>query len=237
MKQTLYYACFLLVLSCALACKHTVDVKPAVPAAGNGNNNGGGNNSADTALCFERDILPIFVSNCAQSGCHDAASRQDGYVFTSYQTITVKNFVAGNAGATQLFEAITEDKPEKRMPLAPAAPLTVAQIALIERWINEGARNTTGCVAVCDTADITFATGVQPLLNTYCRGCHNASGASGGVMLDSHAGASAAAANGRLVGAVAHAAGYSPMPKNGAKLSDCQITKIRKWAAAGAPNN
>lgn len=220
------------------ACKHQVEVTPSPPGQNN-NNNGTptGPNPVDTALCFERDILPLFISNCARSGCHDANSRQDGYVFTTYQTITAKNFVAGNARATKLYKAITENDPEDRMPLAPAPPLSTAQIALIERWINEGAQNTTGCATACDTADFSFSTGVRPVLNTYCSGCHAGPGASGGVMLDSHAGAAAAAANGRLVGAVSHAAGYSPMPKNGAKLSDCQITRIRKWAAAGAPNN
>ena len=35
----------------------------------NGNNNNGNNGSVpDTGICFERDILPIFVSNCAKSG-------------------------------------------------------------------------------------------------------------------------------------------------------------------------
>src|SRR5690349_8075119 len=81
------------------SCVHKSTIEPAgnttTGTGGTGdttNGGGGGTNSGDTALCFERDILPIFQSNCAKSGCHDAASAQDGYVFTSYQTITAKKF-------------------------------------------------------------------------------------------------------------------------------------------------
>jgi hypothetical protein len=37
--------------------------------------------------------------------------------------------------------------------------------------------------------------------------------------------------------AINHSAGYSPMPKGGNKLPACQIAKVRRWVAAGAPNN
>jgi mono/diheme cytochrome c family protein len=43
--------------------------------------------------------------------------------------------------------------------------------------------------------------------------------------------------NGKLLGSVKHAAGYSPMPQGGNKLSDCQITQITNWINAAAPNN
>jgi hypothetical protein len=40
-----------------------------------------------------------------------------------------------------------------------------------------------------------------------------------------------------LYGTISHSAGFLPMPQNGNKLSDCNITKIRLWVADGAPNN
>jgi len=43
--------------------------------------------------------------------------------------------------------------------------------------------------------------------------------------------------NGKLLGAVTHASGYSPMPKNQAQLSDCNIQKITNWINKGALNN
>jgi hypothetical protein len=224
---------WLLVLA---SCRHEpINVQPGSTGSGNGTNPG--SSTADTALCFERDILPIFITNCARSGCHDAASRQDGYVFTSYATITTKKFVPGNAGKTELFEKITEDDPDDIMPPPPSPRLSKRQVALIGRWINEGAKNTTGCNALCDSSRRAFAADVQPLLNTYCQGCHNSGTPSGGIVLDSYTGARSAALSGRLIGAISHSAGFSAMPQGGPKLSDCNIAQIRGWVQDGALNN
>lgn len=225
----------LLPLTLALACTHTNnDVQPVNPPPGGG---GGGGNTADTALCFERDILPIFISNCAKSGCHDAASRQDGYEFTSYQTITAKKFTPGNPSKTELYEKITEDDHEDRMPPPPNAPLSRESINLIYSWIARGAPNTTGCRSGCDSNAYTFSASIQPLLNQYCKGCHNTVTASGGVMLDSYNGAKTVATSGKLLQVINHAPGVPAMPQGGNKLSACQIKQVAQWINAGALNN
>jgi cytochrome c553 len=89
----------------------------------------------------------------------------------------------------------------------------------------------------CDTSNITFSLSVAPVLNANCVGCHGGNTPSAAIRLDTYAGVKQQADNGRLLGTVTHAASYSPMPKGGAKLSDCNIAKIRKWIAAGSPNN
>jgi hypothetical protein len=38
-------------------------------------------------ICFERDVLPIFVSNCAMSGCHVLIPRKDGVILTDCKNI------------------------------------------------------------------------------------------------------------------------------------------------------
>ena len=46
---------------------------------GNGNGNGGGGvlNPCDPSkVYFVNDVLPIFLSSCAYSGCHDAATHK-----------------------------------------------------------------------------------------------------------------------------------------------------------------
>jgi len=40
-----------------------------------------------------------------------------------------------------------------------------------------------------------------------------------------------------LMGTIKHESGWSPMPKNGNKLSDCKIQKIDRWILDGTPNN
>jgi mono/diheme cytochrome c family protein len=106
----------------------------------------------------------------------------------------------------------------------------------------------TGCsqdneeeLTVCNTdpASIRYASTITAILSANgCNGCHSGNGAlGGGISLDNYASVKAVADNGRLAGAVSHASGYSPMPKGGAKISDCDIARIQAWIAAGAPNN
>ena len=70
---------FIIIISFFGACKHEPPVQQ-VPDPVTG---GGGGGTGTTAVCFESDVLPIFQSNCAKSGCHDAASHQDDYVLDS----------------------------------------------------------------------------------------------------------------------------------------------------------
>ena len=88
----------------------------------------------------------------------------------------------------------------------------------------------------CDTSHVTYALTAAPLLQQSCAPCHTA-GAAGGVSVSTYAGVRAIANNGQLLGTVNHEAGYSPMPKGAAKLSDCDISKLRQWVADGALNN
>ena len=90
---------------------------------------------------------------------------------------------------------------------------------------------------VCDTAIVTYSGTVNPIITAYCNGCHSGPNPPLGVKLDTHAGTKIQASNGKLFGSINHSPGFIPMPKNQNKLSDCNIGKIRKWIAAGAPNN
>ncbi|MBX2906430.1 MAG: hypothetical protein KF744_10360 [Taibaiella sp.] len=95
----------------------------------------------------------------------------------------------------------------------------------------------TGTVA-CDTSTITYASDIQPIFNAKCNtaGCHDAT-ASGGYTLTTHAGSQVAVNSGKLLGSVTWTTGFSAMPKNLPKLSDCEINKITRWINQGAPNN
>ena len=229
MKKTY---CILTVLIIALtvinACKHEIPQaitgSPAPVPGGTGE------------VCFEAQILPIFQSNCAKSGCHDAATHEKDYVFDSYINIIRKDVRPGNAANSKVYKVLFETG-DKKMPPLPNSDLTTDQKALIGKWINEGAKNTVTCGSVCDSNQFKYSTNVSVIMGTYCLGCHSGSAPSGGINLSAYNGVRNVAISGRLVGAVSHAPGYSPMPKNASKLSTCQITQIRKWVSSGSPNN
>lgn len=90
---------------------------------------------------------------------------------------------------------------------------------------------------VCDTATVTYSSSVVPILLSNCTICHGGNTPSAGIKLDTYAGVKVQADNGRLWGAVSQATSFSPMPKNGTKLSTCNLTQIKKWLDAGALNN
>lgn len=203
------------------SCKHEI---PATPGT-------------DTDVCFESDILPLFQSNCAKSGCHDAASREDGYQLDTYANIIARGIRPGNAAGSKIYEVLLEDGND-RMPLPPNPRLTADQIGKIADWINQGARNTTGCATACDSTNITYSGKVRAILQTHCLGCHTGSTATGGfIPLETYQAVKDQVDFGAFPAVIEHATGYSPMPKNSAKLSDCKIAIIRKWIEAGAPNN
>lgn len=232
MRKYVVIASFLITL--VYACKHDVVNPPATGGSG-----GGGVilPPGTTAICFESEILPIFTSSCAKSGCHNTASAQDGYVLNNYANIIKKGIKPGNATGSKIYEVIMETDPGKRMPQPPAAPLTATQKDLIKRWINEGAKNTTNCSNTCDTTMFTYLAIVKPILDANCIGCHTGAGSPRNVDVSTYATTRVVALNGKLVGSISHAPGFIAMPQGAAKLIDCKIIQIRKWVQAGAPNN
>ena len=111
-----------------------------------------------------------------------------------------------------------------------------SQIANIQKWINQGAKNNS-CTSACDASVFTYSGAIKPMLDTKCVGCHSASSPGGNINLSTYAAVRPLALNGKLYGSIAHQTGFSPMPKNSAKLSDCEITQVQRWIAAGSLNN
>jgi hypothetical protein len=184
-------------------------------------------------VCFESSVLPIFLSSCAKSGCHDAANHEEGYVLNNYNNIIRKGISPGNASGSKLYNILFKTG-EDQMP--PDAPLSKAQKDSIAAWINQGAKNTTNCNCSCDATQFTFTAIVQPIINNQCVGCHKSGSLGGNIDLSTYALIKAQVTNGKLLGSITQAVGYSAMPK-GSKLSDCQINQIKNWINASALNN
>ena len=89
----------------------------------------------------------------------------------------------------------------------------------------------------CDTTNITYSLKVLPVIQDNCYSCHSGSAPSGNVGLDSYTKLKTQADNGKLIGTISHAAGFSAMPQGGNKLSNCEISTIQTWINNGTPNN
>ncbi|MFZ1677237.1 MAG: c-type cytochrome domain-containing protein [Saprospiraceae bacterium] len=189
---------------------------------------------------FTKDILPLFISTCAKSGCHNTASHKEGIVMDNFQNVMGSHIIKANdANNSKLIKSIKATGGEDRMPPSPAQRFTTGQIALISKWINQGAKDLT-CdenAGQCVTTNVSYAGFVAPLLSTYCVGCHSGGAPSGGIPLSTYANVKAMATSGRLYGSIAWSTGFKTMPQGSTKLSQCSIDKIKGWIDEGANNN
>lgn len=188
-------------------------------------------------VCFERDVLPIFLSSCTQSGCHNNIDQKEGYDLTTYESITSRGIVPGNYKASKLYQAMAVPLGDDVMPPAPQGHLTQEQLTTIALWIEQGAHNTTCSQVACDTTNLTYSADIQPILQTYCNSCHSGSAPSGNLDYSTYNGVVATVNDNTLLGSITHTYGYSPMPQGAGKLSNCNIALIQAWIHAGAPNN
>ncbi len=194
--------------------------------------------TGDPDICFERDVLPIFISKCGSSNCHSASAQRAGYALDNYTNIVSKGIVPGNVAASKIWESIAiTTSGENAMP-KDAARLSTSELDIIRRWIATGAVDSGMACSnnPCDSNNFTYSGAIAPLMNKYCTGCHSSASAPGGSLTD-YASVKNEAVSGSLIPRIAHQTGYAPMPSTGYKLSDCQVAQVKKWVAAGAPNN
>lgn len=226
-------ACLLLFF----ACKHELPLPGTDESMGSGKDSSGnvinqGTCSADSVY-FSNDIQPLIVSSCAQSGCHNASSHREGVILDTYTNIR-KYVISGDPSNSSLYRYMVRTDGD-RMPPPPSAPMTSAQTNLVKRWISQGAKN--NACNRCDTSSFSYAAAIKPLIDASCKGCHNASLASGGIDLSTYTGLKNTAVSGRLLGSIRWNTGFSAMPQGAPKLPECQITQVEKWINAGTPNN
>ena len=220
-------------MSHLVACKHyPPDVDNLVPASGSTVGPSTPlefQGPCDTdSVYFNNSILPLFISNCAKSGCHDAITSKEGFTFNSYANIMASGEIVPNDPTEgDIMEVIKSSQSNKRMPPPPNIPLSQQQIDLIEKWIKQGAQNN-GCDN-CDSTAATYTAKIKPLLDAKCKGCHNANYTSYGVSFETYGTTVAVGQTGQLLGAVKHISPYKFMPKGGPKLRDCEISMIENW--------
>ena len=183
--------------------------------------------------CFSRDVLPVVLSSCAISGCHDASSEE--IHLYNYQTI-MNAVVAYQPSSSKLYKVIVKPLSDgDRMPPSPFQKLPQSVIDSISRWIFLGAKNE-NCASACDTlSPTTYTTHLAPILQSNCVGCHSGGSPSGGILLTNYTEVLASANSGKLIPSV-NRTGSFPMPPSGA-LTKCQIRQFERWNLNGKPQN
>jgi hypothetical protein len=94
------------------------------------------------AVDFKKEIEPLIAARCLE--CHDTATLKGGVGLETYYHAHLPTdageaiFTPRDPAKSFLLHVVSETDPEKRMP-PKGAPLSPDEIALLKRWIEEGA--------------------------------------------------------------------------------------------------
>ena len=176
-------------------------------------------------ICFEPQILPIFQTSCALSGCHDGQGESD-YIFTDYVHIMEAVTPGDPMNSPAYTSLISASGEEGIMP--PDQPLSEQNRTLIRVWIEQGALNESCVQLECDTVSVmTYPVHVWPVIELNCTGCHSGASPSGGIPLTNYCEVAIQSANGKLTGVLRDGT-YPLMPPSGS-LPECEIRQIELW--------
>jgi len=199
-------------------------------------------------VCFTGDILPIFTSNCAISGCHDGGG--ESHAMNSYTDI-MPDITPGNPRTSGIYQAIVA-KWSNRMP--PSKPLSLENREKIRIWIEQGAiESSPACTAKTgggpggNTPPVTracFTRDIFPVIVSRCAttGCHDAVSHKEGYSYTTYTNIKSSVSPGnpsgsRLYNVIKTGSGESKMPPTGSpQLSVAEIDSIGKWIRYGALN-
>lgn len=98
-------------------------------------------------VSFRKDIAPLLQRRCVT--CHGEDSAKGGYRLDSFAALAkageseLPALTAGQPQKSELYQLLVESDPQDRMPQR-ADALPAREIALVERWIAQGARNDAG---------------------------------------------------------------------------------------------
>src|SRR3954447_1183868 len=94
------------------------------------------------SISFKRDVAPIFLQRC--QGCHGPEKVKGEYRLDTFDRLTKSGasgdtpVAAGKLDKSELYRLIASADEDERMPKK-GEPLTKDQVALIGRWIEQGA--------------------------------------------------------------------------------------------------
>jgi hypothetical protein len=211
-----------------------------------------------SVVYFKQDVLPLLQSNCAKSGCHNEETRKHSVVLNSYENLmaTVEmesedddfdddrnddrdrdDYRRGRGNGTDRYKNKLEKMiMRNKMPPSPEKKLSQEQRNIILKWIDQGMQNNSCEVSAsdCNSVNMNFTNDIKPIIEENCVGCHGGAKPKKGYDFSNPDKFREVALTGLVYLAVSHSEGATPMPFEGDKLSDCDISKIKSWIDAGA---
>src|SRR5262245_49822676 len=107
--------------------------------------------SVSGPISYYKEVRRIFQQHC--QGCHQPARPMGGYIMTSHATLLESGdrgqpgVVPGKSDKSVLVEQIVPKDGKAAMPRG-KAPLSAGEIAVIKRWIDQGAKDDTPKTAI-----------------------------------------------------------------------------------------
>jgi hypothetical protein len=123
LRKFLFQAGFISLLTLHFSCRHEMD-----------------NLETYKTVCFQTEVLPVFINSCSTTGCHSQSSGEGGRVFSDYTSI-MKSITPKDPYNSEAYLAITGKKFTQMMP--PHGVLTQDERMAIKMWIMQGAEQTT----------------------------------------------------------------------------------------------
>jgi mono/diheme cytochrome c family protein len=194
-------------------------------------------------VCFEKDVLPIFLNNCAISGCH-TGSGESGLALNSYVPIS-HAVVPGKPYSSRIYNSIIAKTGENRMP--PGHPLSTDNRTTIRLWIEQGARlticnDTTGQSGGYVNPLACFTRDILPVITSKCAStlCHDAISHRENYVFSSYSGIMRIVVpynwnNSKLREVISGGEDKMP-PLNSPQLTTAEIDSIIAWIGYGALN-
>jgi hypothetical protein len=94
-------------------------------------------NAPPQFVSFKADLIPIFTSKCALSGCHDGLSHNPALTpDKAYSAITSGGYISLQAPSSSVLYGEV-----KSGSMPPTGPLKAADVQKIYDWIRNGAPN------------------------------------------------------------------------------------------------
>lgn len=98
---------------------------------------------AEDEVSFRKHVAPILLNNCL--ACHGPKKSEGGYRIDTFERLTgegdsgAPGFTAKDLDGSEAYRRMASDDESERMPLE-ADPIPAEQLALIKRWIQQGAK-------------------------------------------------------------------------------------------------